>query len=88
MGKDFDGNTVVFSFTISHSLYKCPGCHGSIEVGGEHTLVRYIEPDGEAWHQHWHRDCARNLEREMKSLQTRPAAELQGRRGPKTGRRR
>ncbi|MPZ69248.1 MAG: hypothetical protein GEU71_06915 [Actinobacteria bacterium] len=88
MGKDLDGNTIVLSFTISHSLYTCPGCRGQIEVGREHTLVRYVEPDGEAWHQHWHRDCARTLEREMKNIQTRPASELQGRRGPKPRRRR
>jgi hypothetical protein len=83
MGKDFDGNTLVLAFTISHQLYKCAGCHEGIEVGAEHTLVRYEEPDGMSYHQHWHRDCARSLEREMTGVLKRPAAELRGPRGPK-----
>ncbi len=88
MGRDFDGNQIIMAFSISHQLYKCPGCQGGIEVGQEHTLVRYIESDGQNFHQHWHRDCARTLEREMTGIQTRPAAEVQGNRGPRPRRRR
>ena len=27
---------------IARKLYHCPGCHGDIEVGDEHTIVQYV----------------------------------------------
>ena len=55
---DLDGNELLFVFSISKQLYRCPGCGGSIEVGREHTLVRYLGGPSESFHQHWHGDCA------------------------------
>jgi hypothetical protein len=69
-GVDFDGNTVVLSFSISRKLYKCPGCYEYIPVGLEHVLVRFFEPDGNTFYQHWHRDCTRTIARELRGIET------------------
>ncbi|MGH2699844.1 MAG: hypothetical protein ACRDJL_11705 [Actinomycetota bacterium] len=68
-GMDFDGNTVVLSFSISRKLYKCPGCYEYIPVGSEHVLVRCFEPDGNNFYQHWHRDCTRTIVRELRGIE-------------------
>ena len=46
---------------ISRKLYRCPGCHGEIEIGGEHTIVQYVHRLGGTEHHHWHRRCAEEL---------------------------
>lgn len=67
-GTDLDGNDVVLSFTISRKLYRCPGCRNSIAIGTEHVLVRYAQPAGETYHQHWHFECASAVVRELRNL--------------------
>jgi hypothetical protein len=68
-GVDFDDNVVVLSFSIARKLYKCPGCYEYIAVGSEHVLVRYFEPDGNTFYQHWHRDCTRTIVRELRGTE-------------------
>ena len=46
---------------IARKLYHCPGCHGDIEVGDEHTVVQYVRRLGGTDHHHWHRRCAEEL---------------------------
>jgi len=72
VGTDFDDNTVELKHTISKQLYRCPGCRGPIQIGSEHVLVRIRHPDGESYHQHWHRDCTRPIVRELRGLRARP----------------
>jgi hypothetical protein len=43
---------------ISQKLYRCPGCHGEIEIGTEHVIVQYVHRIGGTEHHHWHRRCA------------------------------
>jgi cytochrome c1 len=46
---------------ISRKLYRCPACHGEIEIGSEHVVVQYIFRLGGTEHHHWHRRCAEEL---------------------------
>jgi cytochrome c1 len=46
---------------ISRKLYRCPACHGEIEIGGEHVVVQYVFRLGGTEHHHWHRRCAEEL---------------------------
>jgi hypothetical protein len=70
-GVDLDGNEIEFVFTISKKLYRCPGCGLSIDVGREHTLVRYLEGPKGSFHQHWHSDCAADsFRREMRNVRS------------------
>ena len=46
---------------IARKLYRCPGCHGDVEVGSEHTVVQYVRRLGGTDHHHWHRSCAEEL---------------------------
>ena len=46
---------------IARKLYHCPGCHGDIDVGDEHTVVQYVRRLGGTDHHHWHRRCAEEL---------------------------
>lgn len=81
-GIDFDDNVVVLGFSIARKLYKCPGCHDYIPVGAEHVLVRYFEPDGTNFYQHWHRDCTKTIVRELRGAEpVAPGFELPTRRG-------
>jgi len=43
---------------IARKLYRCPGCHGDIPVGEDHTIVQYVRRLGGSDHHHWHRQCA------------------------------
>lgn len=60
-GLDEEGNEVWLIRGIARKLYRCPGCHGEIEVGGEHTIVQYVRRLGGTDHHHWHRRCAEEL---------------------------
>ena len=79
---------------VSRKLYRCPGCHGEIEIGAEHTVVQYVHRIGGTEHHHWHRRCAeellipelRDTRRVPASESTRPKLEVRGRH--KSGRRR
>ncbi len=46
---------------IARKLYHCPGCHGDIEVGDEHTVVQFVRRLGGTDHHHWHRRCAEEI---------------------------
>jgi hypothetical protein len=61
---------------ISRKLYHCPGCHGDIEIGAEHTVVQYIHRLGGTEHHHWHRRCAEELLlQDLRELKRVPAGE-------------
>jgi hypothetical protein len=47
--------------SIAGKLYRCPGCHGEIPIGTEHTVVQYVLRLGGTEHHHWHRRCAEEL---------------------------
>ncbi len=44
---------------ISRKLYRCPACHGEIEIGSEHVVVQYVFRLGGTEHHHWHRALRR-----------------------------
>lgn len=46
---------------ISRKLYRCPACHGEIEIGSEHVVVQYVFRLGGTEHHHWHTRCAEEL---------------------------
>jgi hypothetical protein len=46
---------------ISRKLYRCPACHGEIEIGSDHVVVQYVFRLGGTEHHHWHRRCAEEL---------------------------
>jgi cytochrome c1 len=46
---------------VSRKLYHCPGCHGDIEIGSEHTVVQFVGRLGGTEHHHWHQRCAEEL---------------------------
>jgi hypothetical protein len=65
-GTTYDGTRLRFVYTIARKLYRCPGCHGSVEIGAGHTLVQYLSAEP-AWYQHWHSRCTGGLIHELKS---------------------
>jgi hypothetical protein len=79
---------------ISAKLYRCPGCHGEIEIGSDHVIVHYVRRLGGSDHYHWHRRCAEELlVPELRRVQRVRAAEssqgrLRARGRVKAGRRR
>jgi hypothetical protein len=60
-GYDDEGNEVWLIRSISQKLYRCPGCHGEIEIGSDHVVVQYVLRLGGTEHHHWHRRCAEEL---------------------------
>jgi hypothetical protein len=87
-GIDFDDNVVVLVFSIARKLYKCPGCHDYVPVGAEHVLVRYFEPGGTTFYQHWHRDCTKTIVRELRGAEpVAPGFEMPPRPRPRKRRR-
>ena len=61
---------------IARKLYRCPGCHGDIDVGDEHTVVQFVRRLGGTDHHHWHRVCAEEiLIPELGDLRRVPAGE-------------
>jgi hypothetical protein len=72
-GIDHDGNRIELSHSISRKLYRCPGCRASIPIGSDHVLVRITAGAGSAYHQHWHRVCARQIVRDLKEIRRRDA---------------
>ncbi|HEX5525936.1 MAG TPA: hypothetical protein VFX44_01920 [Solirubrobacterales bacterium] len=75
-GVDEEGNEVWLIRGIARKRYRCPGCHGDIPVGEEHTVVQYIRRLGGTDHHHWHRRCAEELlVPELGGLKKVPASE-------------
>lgn len=46
---------------IAAKLYRCPGCHGAIEIGADHVIVQYVRRVGGTDHHHWHRRCTEEI---------------------------
>jgi len=57
-GQTEEGDEAWLIRNISQKLYRCPGCHGEIEIGTEHVVVQYVLRLGGTDHHHWHRQCA------------------------------
>ncbi len=75
-GFDDEGNEAWLIRNISQKLYRCPGCHGEIEIGSEHVVVQYVLRLGGTEHHHWHRRCAEELlVPELRQLKRVPANE-------------
>ena len=60
-GLNEEGDEVWLIRGIARKLYRCPGCHGDIPIGSEHTVVQYVLRLGGTEHHHWHRQCAEEL---------------------------
>lgn len=56
-----DGDEAWLIRGISRKLYRCPACHGEIEIGSEHVVVQYVFRLGGTEHHHWHTRCAEEL---------------------------
>jgi hypothetical protein len=73
---------------ISRKLYRCPACHGEIEIGSEHVVVKYVFRLGGTEHHHWHRQCAEELlVPDLRQLQRVPVSESSQPRLEKRGKR-
>ena len=93
-GQTEEGDEAWLIRSISAKLYRCPGCHGEIEIGSEHVVIQYVLRLGGTDHHHWHRQCAEEwLIPELGNLRRVPASEssrdkLEARGRTKPGRRR
>jgi hypothetical protein len=75
-GRDEEGDEAWLIRGISQKLYRCPGCHGEIEIGADHTIVQYVRRLGGTDHHHWHSRCAEEiLIPQLFGLQRVPASE-------------
>ena len=45
-GLDSEGNEAWLIRGIASKLYRCPGCHGEVEIGDEHVIVHYVRRAG------------------------------------------
>lgn len=88
VGLNDEGDEAWLIRSISQKLYRCPGCHGGIDIGSEHVVVQYVMRLGGTQHHHWHRRCVeamligelRQLRRVKAGESTRPRLERRGRR--------
>ena len=93
-GQTEEGDEAWLIRSIAGKLYRCPGCHGEIEIGTEHTVVQYVLRLGGTEHHHWHRQCAEvMLVPDLRDVKRVPATEsqqskLEARGKRKSGRRR
>ena len=56
-----DGDEAWLARGISQKLYRCPGCHGEVEIGSDHVIVHYVRRAGGDDHHHWHRRCVEEV---------------------------
>ena len=61
VGHTDEGDEAWLSRGISTKLYRCPGCHGSLDIGADHVIVHYVRRLGGTDHHHWHRRCAEEI---------------------------
>lgn len=93
-GTNDEGDEAWLIRSIAQKLYRCPGCHGDIEIGSDHVVVQFVLRLGGTDHHHWHRRCAEEmLVPELHGLKQVPASEstrsrLEARGKTKPGRRR
>jgi len=75
-GDDEEGNEIWLIRSFGQKLYRCPGCHGDIPIGEEHTVVQYVLRLGGTEHHHWHRRCGEELlVPDLRNVKRVPAAE-------------
>ncbi len=87
-GLNEEGDEVWLIRGVSRKLYRCPGCHGDIEIGSEHTIVQFVHRLGGTEHHHWHRRCAEELlVPDLRGLKRVPAGESSQGKLEKRGRR-
>jgi hypothetical protein len=73
---------------IAGKLYRCPGCHGEVDIGADHVIVHYVRRLGGTDHHHWHRRCAEEiLVQELRSVRRVSASESSQGRIAKRGQR-
>ncbi len=60
-GLTADGDEAWLIRGIAGKLYRCPGCHGDVEIGSEHVIVHYVRRAGGSDHHHWHRRCVEEV---------------------------
>jgi hypothetical protein len=66
-GETYEGASLRLVYTVARNLYRCPGCHESVQIGAAHTLVHHLSADP-PFYQHWHRECAAtDLVRQLKT---------------------
>ena len=58
MGLTAEGDETWLSRGVSQKLYRCPGCHGELEIGSDDVIVAVVHRAGGTEHHHWHRACA------------------------------
>ena len=76
VGLNEEGDETWLIRGIARKLYHCPGCHGEVPVGEDHTIVQFVRRLGGTDHHHWHRRCAEEiLIPELGRLKKVPAAE-------------
>ncbi len=56
-----EGDEAWLARGMARKLYRCPACHGEIEIGTDHVIVQYVFRLGGTEHHHWHRRCAEEL---------------------------
>jgi hypothetical protein len=75
-GLDDQGHEAWLIRGIAAKLYRCPGCHGEVQIGSEHVIVHYVRRAGGSDHHHWHTRCVEELLLpELRSLQRVRASE-------------
>jgi hypothetical protein len=93
-GRTDEGDEAWLIRGMARKLYRCPGCHGELEIGTDHTIVQYVRRLGGTDHHHWHRQCAEELlVPQLIGIQRVPASEstpsrLEARGRVKSGKRR
>lgn len=60
-GHTDDGDEAWLARGVAAKLYRCPGCHGEVEIGADHVIVHYVGRLGGDDHHHWHRRCAEEI---------------------------
>jgi hypothetical protein len=87
-GYTAEGDEAWLIRSIAQKLYRCPGCHGEIEIGADHVVLQVLARLGGSEHHHWHRRCAEEIlvgelsrvQRVRASESTRDRLEARGRR--------
>ena len=76
VGETGEGSEAWLIRGVAGKLYRCPGCHGEVEIGADHVIVQYVHRLGGSDHHHWHRRCAEEiLVNELRGVRRVAAAE-------------
>ena len=83
-----EGDEAWLARGVAGKLYRCPGCHGEVDIGTDHVIVHYVRRLGGDDHHHWHRRCAEQiLVNELRGVRRVPASESSQSRVASRGRR-